>query len=723
MLAFRQQHITVTLLQVPSQCLTYHETPNPSDMKKISSLLFISAFLTQVVAFGHGVAIKDANAAIYFKLLRSSQSVMVYDQVSTTITTQVFKNLTGEPSVVKYAFPLHEEASATSLRWKVNNIWHTAIFAPEPQDTTLPGPGNPNQNLLTYLGDSPMFFAVPDTVASDSTLTVELTYVELLPYTFGKVTYDYPNDYHLIQTSLVDLQSFHFVLESQRNIDSIRFAGITGATITNNGTHAEINYSIAEAPANKNYRVVYSLAANTIGLYGYSTYLPDSLMLCDSLGNGYFTFIVEPSPDTSEVIPKVFSLVIDHSGSMAGSKMQQAKDAAAYIVNHLNEGDYFNLVAFNESVMSFMPDHVPFTTANKELALNFINNLYAVGSTDIAGVMHVAIGDYAGNDTTVANIMIFLTDGQATTGLLGTEQILASIQNDVTSYEVQYLMINTFGIGSDVNQQLLSQIASQNNGLCQFLGVNDLEAMITQFYLLICNPVLLNVSMTFDPPIVSETYPEPLPNLYIGQQLILAGRYDSILTTPLQITMTGHAFGQMKTYYYEFQLADSLIQDYMFTTKLWAIRKIDHLYIEYFTYPMGSNEADSIKELIIQISTCYNVSSPFTHFGAGGTTSIEEFAYPASVNGTLKASPNPFTDEVTMEFSLNRTVAGEVRILIYDLYGKLIAVIGVPSTVDGQYKVVWNGRDLEGRRVPAGFYTCRIHNGDEIITGKLVRME
>ncbi|MEI6886214.1 MAG: VWA domain-containing protein [Bacteroidota bacterium] len=690
-------------------------------MKKIIYFLIVFG-LTHGIALCHGVAVKDAGTGKYFLLKTSTQAVTVYDQVATTVTTQVFKNQTTAATVVKYAFPLHEEASATCLRWKANNIWHTAIFTPEPQDTTFPGGGTPNQNLKDYLGKTPLYFEVPDTIPPDSTLTVELSYVELLPYSFGTVQYDYPNDYHLIQSAVLDKQSIHFVLESQRHIDSISFTGGTGPVITNTGSHAEITYAGYEIPATQNYKIKYSLAASTMGLYGYSTYLPDSLMVCDSLGNGYFTFIVEPSPDTTQVLQKIFSLVIDYSGSMmSGTKIQQAKDAATFIVNHLNTGDLFNIIAFNEATLSFMPDHVPYNATNKQLALNFISSLSAGGSTDIAGALHTTIEDYAGNDTTVANIVIFLTDGQPTTGLLGTDEILQSIHDDLTFYEVQYLMINTFGIGTDVNQSLLSQIASQNNGLCQFLMNDELEEAITKFYLMICNPVLLNIHMAFDPPIVSEVYPDPSPNLYIGQQLILAGRYDSITYEPLTVSLTGTAFGQTHTYTYNFMLADSMIADYMFTTKIWAIKKINHLYIEYFTYPSGSAQADSIKDLIIGISICYNVSSPFTQLGTPPPVGVEETGSNVDQVEQLTAYPNPFSDEVTFGINIKDAVCGQLKIVIYDMYGAIVQIIYLDCDKPGLHQVKWDGRNSNGDKVDAGMYFYQVNIGGKIIKGKLIK--
>jgi len=123
-------------------------------------------------------------------------------------------------TVTKFAFPLPDGASATGLRWLISGVWRQASITPNPQDTSLPG-GNMNTNLRTHLGTTPLFFGIPQSIKKDSTLTVEVTYVQLLPYSFGNVNYVYPNDYHLIQTAILSLQRIDFYINSPRTIDSL----------------------------------------------------------------------------------------------------------------------------------------------------------------------------------------------------------------------------------------------------------------------------------------------------------------------------------------------------------------------------------------------------------------------------------------------------------------------------------------------------------------------
>lgn len=693
-------------------------------MKKILLFTMLLCF-TATFASANGVAVVNANTGSYLRLESTNQSVTVYDQVAEIVTTQVFRNLTGAGTEIKYAFPLHEEASATSLRWMINNTWYTAIFAPSPQDTSLPGGGDPNPELMAYLGDSPLFFSIPDVVAADSAIVIELTYVELLPYNFSLVEFDYPGNYSPIQNIALYQQVFHLVLESQRTIESIELTSHPGATVINTGNHAEILLEQYEVMPNLDFHAEYLLNADELGLFSYSTYLPDTLNGCDDFGNGFFTFIVEPDPgDSTEVIEKVFTLIIDRSGSMSGNKMEQAKDAAAYIVENLNDGDYFNIVSFDDEMSSFMPDHVAWNVESKLGALNYISTLYARGMTDISGAFHTAIQDFAGNDTTQANIIIFFTDGEATAGLTGTQEILDYIQNQMTYYEVNGLIINTFGIGDYVNQALLSQIASQNSGLCEFLMNSELEQMITEFYMKIRNPVLLNITMTFDPPLVSQAYPSPLPNLYLGQQLIVSGRYDT--ADSVEVTLSGNAFGITKTYTYTMSLTDTLVTTNMFLTKLWAKRKIDYLYTLYFTWPEGSPEAEEIKDEIVDISMCYNVSSPFTHFtgNGGGTTGVEEKGAAGLETLHPVAYPNPFTGSTTLRFTLAPgTTPGFAEVQIFDVTGRLICTLGREITQAGDIEILWNGCDQRGNPVKAGFYTFRITLNGKSVSGSLMKVE
>ncbi len=156
-------------------------------MKK--SLFLILFMFTFSNVYSNGVGVVNASLGTYLKLTSSNINVSVELQVSVTKTTQLFLNNLGSDKLVTYAFPLPLGASATGLRWKINGEWFLAPISPSPQDTTLPG-GTMNQNLRSFLGATPLFFPITQLLKADSSLIVELTYVQLLSYDFGNVYFD-----------------------------------------------------------------------------------------------------------------------------------------------------------------------------------------------------------------------------------------------------------------------------------------------------------------------------------------------------------------------------------------------------------------------------------------------------------------------------------------------------------------------------------------------------
>lgn len=692
-------------------------------MKK--TFLFISVlfcpFFSSLLA--NGVMVVDAENGIYLTMQSSIVSVNVENQVAVITTIQTFKNNLGYKQKIKYAFPMPEDGSATELKWQVNGIWYKANFKPGPQDTTLPGGGQIHPDLLNYLGNTPLYFNIEDSLKADSAITVQITYVQLLKYEFGTVKFEYPNDYRLIQQEPITAQELLYKLISERTIDSLSLLSHNAQEVLNTGDSARIHFTIFEQPADKNYSVHYSLDPEELGLFGMSTMLPDSLVP-DSLQRGFFLFVAEPNPpESSSIINKVFTLIIDRSGSMSGSKMVQAKNAASFIVENLNEGDKFNLIDFDDVITPFRESHVSFNEENKSAALAYISTLEARGMTDICGAFGAAIPQFSSTNENTANIIIFLTDGQATAGITSTPEILQYI-NDQISQRDTTLTIFNFGIGLDVNHQLLTLLASQHNGLAEFLENDELQERITAFYLKIRNPVLLNTKVEFQPFTVVESYPNPLPNLYKGQQLLVSGRYTE--AAPVTVNLSGTAFGQPANYNYQLSLSDSLIEKNQFLTKIWAKLKIENLLVQYYSLNEGSTEAEAIKEQIIDISIKFGVLSPFTNLSGdpGGPSSISEKIgknnpvqkYDFELIGNF---PNPFNPGTKIIFKVNKGVQDIAVVRIYNMLGEMIREYRIYINGIGQFEVYWNGLTESGVTAPSGNYIYVVSLGNTVLSGKM----
>jgi len=245
--------------------------------------------------------------------------------------------------------------------------------------------------------------------------------------------------------------------------------------------------------------------------------------------------------------------------------------------------------------------------------------------------------------------------------------------------------------------------------------------MITNFYLRIQNPVLLNTEMTFDPPLIFETYPNPLNNLYLGQQLIVVGRYDE--NDSVTAIFEGETFGQPQTYTYGLNLSDSIVEGNSFLIKIWAKKKIDHLFVEYFNYDPTSPEAEEIKEEIIDISICYNVMSPFTSLSGGGITGLEfdEIVDGGTTESLTYNFPNPFKRQTEIFFMIQEDYYGVVEVNIYDLFGRKLMTLSANVTGAGKYCVVWNGANANGLELPLGHYFYNVSFGTTKQNGRMVK--
>jgi hypothetical protein len=68
--------------------------------------------------------------------------------------------------------------------------------------------------------------------------------------------------------------------------------------------------------------------------------------------------------------------------------------------------------------------------------------------------------------------------------------------------------------------------------------------------------------------------------------------------------------------------------------------------------------------------------------------------------------PNPFNPATEVAFEL--AGAGKARITVFDVRGRLVAVLFDGQTTAGIHRVTWKGEDSRGRDVSSGIYLYRI---------------
>lgn len=79
--------------------------------------------------------------------------------------------------------------------------------------------------------------------------------------------------------------------------------------------------------------------------------------------------------------------------------------------------------------------------------------------------------------------------------------------------------------------------------------------------------------------------------------------------------------------------------------------------------------------------------------------------------------PNPLEGTATIEYSIPE--AGDVRISVYDVLGRRVAVLRDEQQEAGIHQIQWRGRSPSGRPLADGAYFVRLRAGDAVRTEKL----
>ena len=126
--------------------------------------------------------------------------------------------------------------------------------------------------------------------------------------------------------------------------------------------------------------------------------------------------VTPPAPRRDRApTPRDVTLVLDVSGSMSGRKIEQARAAGRQLLGTLRADDRFRLIDFSSDVRTFRDDFVAATPDNVREATRYLDELEAVGGTNIEGALREAIARRRRRAGRLP-LVLFVTDGEPTLG-------------------------------------------------------------------------------------------------------------------------------------------------------------------------------------------------------------------------------------------------------------------------------------------------------------------
>lgn len=524
-------------------------------------------------------------------------TVEVTNQVAKTSVDQVFINNFGRDIEGTYIFPIPENAAISEFALFVGDkrvqgeILDSAQARRVYEDIVrrLKDPA-----LLEYMGRN-LFQARIFPIPANGERRIQLSYTEVLKSERGLVKYLYPLNTEKFSAKPILEVSLSARIDSQVPITNVYSPSHKVSVRKDSPTRVTAGFEEANVKPDKDFVLYYALSQDTIGL---------SFLNGEGADGNFFMLLASPryAPEKEKVLNKNLVFVLDSSGSMSGSKIRQAKDAARFIINHLDDKDRFSIIDFDDGVTLFAPELVPADAAHRNSAAKFVEGIEDSGGTNINEALLQAVKMMPAGDR--PNYILFLTDGQPTVGITAAPDILRNVGQANTLKSRLFV----FGLGDDVNTELLDKLSTENRGVSVYVGENeDLEVAISSYYEKISSPLLADLSLGFKGIEVSNVYPQTLPDLFKGSQLVLIGKYKG--SGPATVTLSGNVGRDKKTFVLENQ---KLMRDAAagFLPRLWATRRIGYLLEELRLRGQNKELVDEITRLGLK----YGIVTPYTSF-------------------------------------------------------------------------------------------------------------
>ena len=522
---------------------------------------------------------------------------VIRDQIAQTTVEQSFINGTDNRLEGVFYFPLPADASISSFgMWIGGELVEADIVekqrARQIYEDILRRKKDPG--LLEWSGGN-LFKARVFPIEAHSEKRIRIRYTQLLPLEGSTVRYRYALRSELLRQRPLRELGIKVSIASENELDGVE-STTHEVRIRKTQHAATLEFDAEEFTPERDFEVAFTVQKTA----------PLTVVSHRRVDDGYFMLLLSP-PDgrtgawQRETLPEgdpiELLVVADTSASMDPSAREQQAEFIRTLLSMLGPKDHFRVMTADIDVQNFTGEPVAAGDESIESAMAFLAGRDSLGWTDLDEVM-TQIGVVGGEDT----VVVYVGDGIGTTGDADPVALAKRIRSLGAQVDA---VVHAVSITSTFEQTVLEALASIGGGSVRRVGVNPAADAFT-LLAEAAQPVIKDLRVDFRGVPTARVYPTAPPNLPLGVQQVLLGRY---LPTGRDqkgtVVVTGTVDGEDVRFTAPFEIIAGEAGN-SFVPRLWARRHLDFL--------LSQGNSAAIQEDIVAFSQEFGIMTPYTSF-------------------------------------------------------------------------------------------------------------
>lgn len=323
--------------------------------------------------------------------------------------------------------------------------------------------------------------------------------------------------------------------------------------------------------------------------------------------------------------PREAIYVIDTSGSMQGASLEQARQALHLALRQLTREDRFNVVQFNSVTDTLFASSREANEKNLDAARRYVDKLRATGGTEMAPALRAAL-DAPAKEGFLRQV-VFMTDGS-----VGNEDELFKL----IQKKLGRSRLFTVGIGSAPNSHFMTKAAQLGRGSFTYIGdIAEVGEKMGALFGKLEHPVLSDIVVEWPASVSAEGYPQKLPDLYLGEPVVLSARAEGLLSG--KVVVRGQSGEQ--SWNSKFDLGRA--HDGKGMGVIWARRKIESLTDSL----QDGADKEKVREAVVDIALKHHLVTRYTSLVAVDVTPVRPAGEPLDSQAVPANLPQGWSHE------------------------------------------------------------------------------